>query len=209
MSKDEREPVAPFQAVFYQFLSTAFLYPVGDRRQELETRLPLLRQLARSAEEIPSPNLDEVEDALNRLPPLEEWQAGYTSLFVNNYPVLPCPLLESIHREGTLVGESTEQVAQAFLAFGLEAKTLNPDHLASELEFAGYLSGTKVTPTEAPRYAEARRNFLKDHLYFLGNRVYENLTRAQKTHPGPCTDFYLALSRLLKWLFEVEEIDSF
>ena len=68
---------------------------------------------------------------------LAELQTEYTRLFVNAYPTLPCPPYESFYREGTVYGNTVNEVVALYEQQGLEYTYQGepPDHISVELDF--------------------------------------------------------------------------
>lgn len=88
---------------------------------------------------------------LSALPSLDDLRLEHTRLFVGPGEH-PCPPYESVYRDregdqrfGRVQGPSTDDVAQWYREYGLatdESWTALPDHVAVELEFAGFLAAT-------------------------------------------------------------------
>jgi nitrate reductase assembly molybdenum cofactor insertion protein NarJ len=68
---------------------------------------------------------------------LADLQTEYTRLFVNSYPTLPCPPYESFYREGTVYGNTVNEVVALYGQQGLEYTYQGepPDHISAELDF--------------------------------------------------------------------------
>lgn len=102
-------------------------------------------------------------DELSERPSIDRLRVEHTRLFVGPGDH-PCPPYESVYRDaeadqgqGPVMGPSTEAVQQWYAEYGLTAGSWNdlPDHVAVELEFAGWLS--------ARGEAEALESFLNEH----------------------------------------------
>lgn len=130
--------------------------------------------------------------------PLAELQGAYTAAFVQGYPTTPCRLLESVQREGQLIGESTEEAAMWYSRFGLAAQAEQADHLTCELEFLAYLTGTPVASTEAERYRRARIKFAGERLAPWGRDLADRIPAA-----APAA-LYRQAGALLGWLLAAE-----
>ena len=207
---DRLEVVAAADSVLYRCLAEGFGLPDGARLERLERMLPAVRLACDEiAESLPvaarRPDLAALARALTaaQAGSTEDLQADYTHLFLAGYPTTPCRLVESVHLEGTLVGEASETAAASYLRFGLEAKEREPDNLTSELEFLAYLTGTPVEPAaELERYREAQRTFLHEHLLRWGPALVIKIRNATTNQ------LYLALAELLDWVLSADAARS-
>ncbi len=195
------DPIAPAQSILYRFLAEGFSLPTAERLAYLaemtETVRAACEEMVESGEAAALPDLDRMEQAVREAvrSDLGELQAEYTRLYVTGIPVTPCRLLESVQREGALVGEAADQVTGAYREFGLEAQEREPDHLVTELEFLVYLTGTPVAEgDEAERYARAHTRFLQEHLLQWAPAI-ERRTRESTEEP-----LFLSLATLLGWV---------
>lgn len=96
-------------------------------------------------------------------PSIDRLRVEHTRLF-DGPGKHPCPPYESVYRDadadqkyGPVMGPSTETVRHWYAEYGLTAGSWNdlPDHVAVELEFAGWLSARGET--------EALESFLNEH----------------------------------------------
>lgn len=103
------------------------------------------------------------EASLSERPPLKRLRVEHTRLFVGPGEH-PCPPYESVYRDaepdeelGPVMGSTTESVQQWYAEYGLSAGPWSnlPDHVAAELEFAGWLSARGET--------QALEQFLEEH----------------------------------------------
>lgn len=202
----ELNPVAPAQSILYRFLTEGFGLPDADRLGYLGAMIGTVQaaceEMADSGEAGgPPPDLTGLEAALAEARSLNtgDLQAEYTRLFVNGMPSTPCRLVESVQREGVLVGTAAEDVTEMYLRFGLEVKGREPDHLTAELEFLTYLTGTPVAAgKEAERYRRERIRFVQDHLLQWAPGL------AEKIRLSSATSLYASLADLLDWLLAGE-----
>ena len=83
----------------------------------------------------------------------------YVRLFINSLPEVPCAPYGSVYLEGTIIGRSTQQIAEVCRSYGL-ASSEPADHIAVESEFLAWLHG------QAETSSQARRDFntLLDHM---------------------------------------------
>lgn len=199
-------PVAPAQAVLYRYLTEAFSPPTANRLEYMGNMLTWAQaaceeMLETGEAKVAPPNFGALEAAIAAsggaaLPVLE---AEYTRLFVFDMDSAPCRLLESVQREGRLVGEATEGVSSQYLRFGLEGKEREADHLTTELEFLTFLTGTPVAEgKETERYRRARIKFLREHMLLWGPPLARKV-RENTTHP-----LILATAGLLDWFLTAE-----
>ncbi|MBI5890922.1 MAG: molecular chaperone TorD family protein [Nitrosomonadales bacterium] len=72
--------------------------------------------------------------------PLEEWQAEHTRLFISGHPKTVCPPFESAFLRGTMFSTASDQLGDLYRRAGLQAESLPPDYLGTQLECAAYLS---------------------------------------------------------------------
>jgi TorA maturation chaperone TorD len=72
--------------------------------------------------------------------PLEEWQAEHTRLFISGHPKTVCPPFESAFLSGTMFSTASDQLGDLYRRAGLQAESLPPDYLGTQLECAAYLS---------------------------------------------------------------------
>jgi TorA maturation chaperone TorD len=72
--------------------------------------------------------------------PLEEWQAEHTRLFISGHPKTICPPFESAFLSGTMFSTASDQLGDLYRRAGLQAESLPPDYLGTQLECAAYLS---------------------------------------------------------------------
>lgn len=95
---------------------------------------------------------------------LDELRVEYTRLFIGPGEP-PCPPYESVYRDGEdgergpVEGPSTVAVRKWYQEFGVQPSTDHsdlPDHIATELEFAAYLTERDAT--------DDREQFLDEHL---------------------------------------------
>jgi len=199
-------PVAPAQAVLYRYLTEAFSPPTEARLEYLGNMITWAQaacdeMLETGEAQVAAPDFGALEAAIGaaRGDGLPEVQTQYTRLFVFDMDPVPCRLLESVQREGRLVGEATEGVSSMYLRFGLEGKEREADHLTTELEFLAYLTGTPVAQgQESERYRRARIRFLREHLLAWG----PNLVR--KVRENTSHRLILATAGLLEWLMSAE-----
>jgi len=101
----------------------------------------------------------------------DELAADFTDLLRGLRSTSPAPPYESFHREGVLVGKSTDQVLGTYRSFGVgrgEAMEGEPaDHIALELDFMRHLCALEASaegPGEVRRLLEAQEGFLSEHL---------------------------------------------
>lgn len=201
------EPLAVAQSVLYRFLAEAFSSPSHGRLAALADMMGTVREACAEMYEAGEASVpfavDELSAALAeaRAGAIGDLQAEYTRLFVAGMPRTPARLVESVQREGVLVGEAAEDVSSMYLRFGLEVKDREPDHLTAELEFLAYLAGNPVEPgtKEAERYRRARGKFLLDHLLQWGPPLITTIG-------GSTTDRLIrAEADLLNWLMLAEK----
>ncbi len=101
-----------------------------------------------------------------------ELAVEYTRLFINAYPMVPCPPYESFYVDGGFLAQaSTREVAKLYVEAGYRLtprfKDL-PDHVAVELEFASLLlrepsPALRSTLNRDPP-AQLKPRFIKEHL---------------------------------------------
>lgn len=72
--------------------------------------------------------------------PLEEWQAEHTRLFISGHPKTVCPPFESAFLRGTMFSNACDQLGDLYRRAGLQAESLPPDYLGTQLECAAWLS---------------------------------------------------------------------
>lgn len=201
---ETHESLAPAQSVLYRCLAEGFSTPTAERLTDFAGALVLVQTACEELYEVegapvpPSTIVKALENALKGadLPAL---QAEYTRLFVFGVPTTPCRLLESVQREGTLVGEAAEKTSRWYLQLGLEAKEREPDHLVTELEFLAHLTGTPLeNGKRVEHYRNVYRGFLQDHLLGWGPELASKI-RAATEEP-----LYLALVDLMAWLLQGE-----
>jgi TorA maturation chaperone TorD len=199
------EPPAPAQSVLYRFLAEGFSPPDSDRLAYLRGMVPAVEaacaEIVEAGQASGLPKLQHLTEALDLAvaASVGDIQAEYTRLFVAGRPTTPCRLLESVQRERALVGESAEDAASTYFRFGLEAQTREPDHLATELEFLAYLTGTPVgSEKDRARANGARQRFLQQHLLAWGPRLVTKIHEHTSVPPFP------ALADLLGWLLASE-----
>ena len=72
--------------------------------------------------------------------PLEEWQAEHARLFISGHPKTVCPPFESAFLSGTMFSTASDQLGDLYRRAGLQAESLPPDYLGTQLECAAYLS---------------------------------------------------------------------
>ncbi|UWG46622.1 putative component of anaerobic dehydrogenase [Halanaeroarchaeum sp. HSR-CO] len=103
------------------------------------------------------------EASLSERPPLKRLRVEHMRLF-DGPGEHPCPPYESVYRDaepdeelGPVMGPSTEAVTRWYAEYGLSAESWSdlPDHVAAELEFAGWLSAHGET--------QAMERFLDEH----------------------------------------------
>ncbi len=103
------------------------------------------------------------EASLSERPQLKRLRVEHTRLF-DGPGEHPCPPYESVYRDaepdeelGPVMGSATESVRQWYAEYGLSAGSWSdlPDHVAAELEFAGWLSARGET--------QALERFLDEH----------------------------------------------
>lgn len=199
------EPLAPPQAVLYRYLAEGFSLPDRARLEYLHSMVGTAQAAAEELLETGEasgalPDLAGLEEAIReaRSSPLGELQAEYTRLFVFGMPATPCRLVEAVQREGMLVGEASEAVAELYGRFGLTVQDREPDHLTAELEFLAYLAGTPVAAgREAERYRRAGRKFLREHLLRWG----PDLTA--KIRAATAERLYRSLAEVLAWTLQL------
>ncbi len=119
------------------------------------------------------PREEEVDALLGRGSGLDtdELAADYTDLLRGLRSTSPAPPYESLHREGVMMGTATDQVLEAYRAFGVgrgEGMEGEPaDHIALELDFMRHLCALESStddPGEVRRLVEAQEGFLSDHV---------------------------------------------
>lgn len=95
--------------------------------------LEVLREMAAGHDWLDQP-VAELE-----LMPLEEWQAEHTRLFISGHPRTPCMPFESAFLNGTMYGAACDHLGGLYRRAGLEASSLPPDYLGTQLECAAWL----------------------------------------------------------------------
>jgi TorA maturation chaperone TorD len=107
---------------------------------------------------------------------LVELQNEYVRLFVNSLPTLPCPPYASVYLEGTLMGRSAVGLERLYADYGLQPGDMG-DHIAVELEFAGFLD---MIRDETPRASEDLRAVL-EHLRRWTPELFERVRASDRT----------------------------
>jgi nitrate reductase assembly molybdenum cofactor insertion protein NarJ len=111
--------------IVFRLFSLLFAYPAPEVVKSIEELLQ-----HESLAKLESAKLLDTVD-------LADLQTEYVRLFVNSYPTLLCPPYESFYREGTVYGNTVNQVRELFkqsgLAYVYEGEP--PDHISAELDF--------------------------------------------------------------------------
>ncbi len=185
----------------YKILSVALQWPD-------EHFVPVVRQALHAASEA-SEMLSALEAALIELAhiPLEQTQAEYTKLFINNFPKTLCPPYESFYCAPTdgdaLLGAISEEVVACYRWWGLSSGRELPDHIAVELEFIyGLLSALEATTDEEERseVQAAVEAFWSEHL----GRWAESFACDLAAHASLA--FYRRLSEVLAEFVQTERM---
>ncbi|HIP86166.1 MAG TPA: hypothetical protein EYH18_00825 [Aquifex sp.] len=110
----------------YKFFAHLFAYP--ERKEDFFKALK---------EFYPFEDLKPLEE-LQKVA-FEEIQAEYTSLFVANFPKVPCKPYQSFFESQTLMGEPTFRCEKFYRLFNLETGKELPDAVYVELDFCAFL----------------------------------------------------------------------
>lgn len=198
--------VSEVESIIYHFLAFGFDYPNAANLEKLRNVWPIVQEAAADlgkdrATPCPDPAaLDEALDEVQALR-LDDVQVEYTRLFITGFPRTPARAVESVYREGVLIGEAAEQVAECYRQYGLESHDEFVDSMASEAEFLAYLSGQETDdPEELAGLAAAQRAFLKRH--FL--KWAPQFARDVKRHAE--LKLYQSLAAYVAWICKVETV---
>lgn len=159
------------RARLYQALADALDTPVPAWLSEPGGDNPLMDALAAATRELGSPTCDCLVEHLVSLPAqdLSMLRARHARLLVGpgRAQILP---YESWHRDGQMLGEASQEVAQWYEALGAESGAGElPDHLCMELAFLAYLHREEARALEVGNAEEAQawhkqaRRFLRRH----------------------------------------------
>lgn len=198
------QPVAEVESILYHFLAFGFYYPDEANLERIKTVWPIVKLAAQELSRersIPCPDPQIFEDTLDEATrvPLDDVQLEYTRLFIKGYPRTPARAVESVYREGVLVGEAAEQVALCYQRLGLESHDEFVDSIASEAEFLAYVSGEEPTTEENRLEREKmRQSFLQRHFLKWAPKFARDVERHAELR------FYAALAGYLAWLCKVE-----
>jgi len=135
----------------------------------------------------------------------QELAIEYTRLFINAYPMVPCPPYESFYVDGGFLAQaSTRDVARLYAEAGYRLRPWFkdlPDHIAVELEFTAILLGeASFTSSPALRdgeLAKLRPCFIKKHLAKWVPAFADCVERNAKL------SFYKGVAKLLKGLVDL------
>lgn len=197
--------VAEPQSMIYHFLTFGLKYPDAAALEQLQSVWPIVREVAAElAQEsaTPAPDPAAFEEALSEAQSisLDDIQVEYTRLFITGFPTTPARAVESVYREGMLVGEAAERVAAFYETFGLQSGDEFVDSIASETEFLAYLSGEELDDDKAyAAFEQGRHAFLKQHFLEWVPDFAKDVTQHGKVK------LYLALAPYLSWICRVEK----
>ncbi len=129
----------------YKFLSIGFTYPQEGFDEILNKSVEFISNsytnLNKNGYRISG--IKNLKQSLRTLTDkkLDEWQGIYTSLFISGYPKTPLHPYESFYKEGLLVSESSDEIAQIYQDCGIEIfdEKEFPDFITFELEFASFI----------------------------------------------------------------------
>ncbi len=129
----------------YKFLSIGFTYPQEGFDEILNKSVEFISNsytnLNKNGYRISG--IKNLKQSLKTLTDkkLDEWQGIYTSLFISGYPKTPLHPYESFYKEGLLVSESSDEIAQIYQDCGIEIfdEKEFPDFITFELEFASFI----------------------------------------------------------------------
>ncbi len=196
----------------YEFLSAFFHYP--RRRlvkllregfiEELEDRVKSLTDFPDEYKKGFSLIKEYVESTRERS--LEdvhrELAVEYTRLFINAFPMVPCPPYESFYVNGGLLAQrSAAKVLEIYAKVGYRLRDKFkdlPDHIAVELEFMSILHRMKLKHERKEELNEIKHLFLKEHLLKWAPSFCDNIERNAKL------TFYKGLSYILRGLLTME-----
>lgn len=200
-----KRSVAEAESIVYHFLTFGFKYPEAQGLEQLKAVWPIVKEVAGELGEeagIPCPNPDVFSQALDEAAALrlDGLQVEYTRLFITGFPTTPARAVESVYREGALVGEAAEEVAQFYAEFRLESHDEFVDSIASETEFLAYLSGEELADeARLAAFAEGRSDFLRRHFLRWVPDFADDVRRHAEV------PLYTALAGYLTWICKVEE----
>jgi TorA maturation chaperone TorD len=102
---------------------------------------------------------------------VETLAVEFTELLRGLRPTSPPPPYESLYREGVIHGLSTDQVVEAYAAFGVHGSRAMEgepaDHISFELDFMRHLATLEaeaVDPEDIRGVLQAEDRFLEEHL---------------------------------------------
>ncbi len=179
------------RAAMYKFLSIGFTYPdegIGDiLTKSIELISKHYTELNKNGYKLTG--IKKLKKGLNELVNIkpEEWQGIYTSLFISNYPATPLHPYESFYKEGLLVSESSDEIAEIYKSCGVEIFDDKefPDLINLELEFASFIveNGEGCLPVY--------RDFFMEHLF---SWIFNFFDDVEKYENIPL--FYLSLAHM-------------
>lgn len=133
---------------------------------------------------------------------IEELQTAFPKLFRGvSQRESPDPPYESLYRDGTLYGDSTTAVREAYRQAGLDVSEDGseepPDHLGIELQFLGELRA--MEGDDDPRVVEYEQRFIDEHIGEWIDGFHAAVSKADP--PG----FYAAAMDLTRAMLEIEQ----
>jgi putative dimethyl sulfoxide reductase chaperone len=185
-------------AELFLCLGRAFLPPAQAQfRHALSEALPEdLRELNTGAHFTDEPTLATFESAISTIDAdSEELLVVYSGLFLS--PPTPACLNAGMHIDGTIMGNSVQEMEQLYQKYALakdaEFRDL-PDHLALQLQFLGYLLALSLEH-DAPRDTLAdARGFIERYLLNWIPALAQQCRRAEQTVELPAV--YSSLSAM-------------
>ncbi len=175
----------------YKFLSIGFTYPDEGFEDVIIKSLNLISKpyTNLNKEGYRLSGIRKLKKGLKELSKsgLEEWQGIYTSLFISNYPQTPLHPYESFYKEGLLVSDSSDELAEIYKNCGVEIfdEKEFPDIINLELEFASFIIENQDGCL--PVFKE----FFTDHLF---SWIFDFLNDTEQYEDTPL--FYSSLARI-------------
>ena len=170
----ENERIVIARAVIYRFLSRCFSHPDKDLLELFDSAR--IEEFLQSWRYLGLESLEDIDKAANWLAKwlsqeaaLLELDKEYTRLFITAYPKVVAPPYSSVYlgSEKLVWGRSTAEVARLYESAGLGISREYhdiPDHIAAEFEFASYLIGEQLKPSEHGSFSAERLSFIEKKL---------------------------------------------
>jgi TorA maturation chaperone TorD len=114
--------------------------------------------------------------------PNPRYVAPYESAYRDRWVIPPAAGAEGAERVlcGLLMGESTQQVREAYLEAGVLPEDELPDHIANELRFMAHLWAREAADSKAPALAKLRQGFRREHLLQWIGRLRERVAERDR-----------------------------